>query len=779
MQQLILAILLIGLPLFASETRIEYFELTRSNTEISNRESIPAKYSFTQMDQSNFITRYQDQSEFTELISLILRNDQKFYGHFIVGIFWEDSRIKQAILTNEYVDRIETLVKGNGENAISIFKESFLEIFGEELKPKVTEAQAASQFQIPEKLNDSPDVIQLPSDVQEVYKSTVDAQTYAFVLKRFFQEINLGEIDISLNLNPETFEKKLEINNWGWTDLLASLGLINNSNLSQVFAKNKQYGDQIPIGPAIMELFFKDGMIEFAKILDSQLRDFFFHAFFNFVSDEQLNKYAIDITDFVESKREGIPYQNLTHSHDFINHQEVHAALSMIYRLFTEFSPSQFDATIIERLLANSNTSETDSRRELSDLMVSYIIQSSDSMFYLQRPEIPRTKRNAMARDYFRTMLRPDSITPLYDLTYDLPTGRVLMCLHHGDKKLQLQYDGSERIEVHQEWFNGEIVLINLGQNLVYQNIPVDQYKAYLKCGPKEYEIEIYNTPKPFQLKDDLGLLQDLNIVTPANFNFSFGDDQLFTATSTIGFVSEMTPILDATFKGIIKQRFGYDLIDEQTEIPNIVDSIKVDLANSDLFLPSTHSLSMDTFVVGNKGTRRLVFQKELDNGNRIQLITYVPPTNFLASFSKVKLEENDFISVFEAREKLDRDRMYILNVSCDVSDTVRQWLDVFVQSMDEVEIPYQRKVDAINNHAPVVVAADRSFETNSASKLMEVLAYPMGVIQLVEQEASHDQVIHFLETHEVDGEGFQPISNLDEEFDPNRILNVDYKILN
>ena len=127
-------------------------------------------------------------------------------------------------------------------------------------------------------------------------------------------------------------------------------------------------------------------------------------------------------------------------------------------------------------------------------------------------------------------------------------------------------------------------------------------------------------------------------------------------------------------------------------------------------------------------------------------------------------MTDKELGTVFKTRRDNKMDRLFVMNISCDSEMCVPAWMHTYKGSISHLK---KNEIETFDD-VPIVIAAKRGFDTESANELKEHFKYPIAVLELASQGVNIEKVVDYLKGNKNsdsdDSErGFNPYTNIEE----------------
>ncbi len=413
-----------------------------------------------------------------------------------------------------------------------------------------------------------------------------------------------------------------------------------------------------------------------------------------------------------------------------------------------------------QEALKDTNTAMGESRVEVMDLIVQAMKEQLPLIALAADDDAPiPTAKPVLLSDFFRTAYRevadPSTEPKLIVIKERLGTGFTLLC---SEPNLRIINDSAHRMNIGSSsigsWgisFVQMSPLVNSqsssdlrwGSDLQNESSKAKEFAAWsgtesaqVLCGNKVFDVKV-NAEK---LEGQLPLPVDPLLQQALKGN----EIKITGAYALPGETDQRVALGAAAF--LATQ--GYRLVTTE-KIEDFKPTLINDLKDTQMFIPSSHAMNLNIFVVGTQKARRMKFEKSIPHPQRpeeelkINFDVYLPDMNASQENPVVMLSSEELEEIFCARRTPDG--LFVMNISCDSEETIDSWMMAYRNTFVDSDTKTFKRNPQEAIDVPTILAASRGFDTNNPATILGHLQYPVDVIERVVRGQSTTKIIDSL----------------------------------
>ncbi|MBI1859646.1 MAG: hypothetical protein HYR96_01850 [Deltaproteobacteria bacterium] len=439
----------------------------------------------------------------------------------------------------------------------------------------------------------------------------------------------------------------------------------------------------------------------------------------------------------LNENRNHLEFVGETHSHTpDANRPELRLWLRFTAALVLELKPNEFvrylPRPLRESLARDTNSPDVETRKEPIDI-VTYFVSQDRFSSWLTATDMDTVHRNAIVRAAIQHTLAPESYLP--EITV------VKEHLAEGGTPYRLFCSGAEIEGAPHKGSRPDplVSYVVLTQQFLRGGLDKPRFHNFM-CGPLGASLETTIEKLRVPLHD------------PIDSHFIVGKDKKIKAISTFPIISEV----NAQFIGMLRAGLilqGYTEADQVRSVANLHDDFLAEMLEADLYFPMYSGPGGSEMHIGVNGSHKLRMRRQ-HKGVEIELILYVPPQRNAQSIvpkTSASVSETEMFDLFRRRRALDVERrLTILNIVCGSVGHIPAWMRFYKLSIPEE--PTEEVLARLPGEVPIVIGAQRSFNSNSLEEWTKYAQYPFTAMVMSAEEAPVTDLLKYLE-----GEKFAP----------------------
>lgn len=286
------------------------------------------------------------------------------------------------------------------------------------------------------------------------------------------------------------------------------------------------------------------------------------------------------------------------------------------------------------------------------------------------------------------------------------------------------------------------------------------------RCGIDRYDLSIkkletVSIPKP----GTLNLPAQTNVMMTIALSQEVGSDERSLIKKYLNFLEGWNIAQD------------YSVVDTKNKFEEL-------FLNTDIYLPVSHTMDVNSFLVGTEKSQYLVLNKTFSkNGiSRDVNLHLLLPSDGHKYTKTLNYDVEGLAHLYSRRRANNKPSLFLMNISCGSEGTLGTWTFVYRKSV-EIDIK-NGSVLSLKDYKdlPFIIGSERAFSTESTAALAQHINFPLETIKILAEGGTPEDAVEFLKTpnskdfvdqlakmlksfnsspSESDGNSFEPVYNL------------------
>lgn len=291
-----------------------------------------------------------------------------------------------------------------------------------------------------------------------------------------------------------------------------------------------------------------------------------------------------------------------------------------------------------------------------------------------------------------------------------------------------------------------------------------DEVVVDFRCAPNRYQIKLRE-------------IKATRIPIPKPLIFP----KTIQALMTIALSEEIKEHERQLIKIYLAQMEGWSIHKDYSEVET-KDAFEKLFGAIDIYLPVSHSMDVNHFLVGTGHSQYLILKKNfIESGKSREVFLHILlPQKKKERLPTVTYGVKALANLYSARRAQGKPSLFLMNISCGSEGTLGTWTHVYRESVkNEISDRKNKSIEDFKD-LPYIIGSKRYFDTESIADLAVHINYPLEAIRILAEGGTPKTVAEFLNEpdqskfidkisslvgvpkEKLRSTGFEPVFNLD-----------------